>query len=193
MSSELPPYGLTLLAPWWACILWAGKNVENRSKSVASAVGEYRGRVLLTASKAHIGRSGKRRNWLTASGQVHPDIADDIRDKYREIGELAACWHPDAPTQNLRFLADHAGCVVGTARIAGIYKPWRTNKRWHSAGQYGILLEDPRYWGKPEPATGGLGFWRVKRCDQCARIVAHGSRHTCVGGESCLAWMSGES
>ena len=50
---SIPPYGLTLQAPWGALVAWGGKRIENRSKGVATSVGSYRGRVALTASKCH--------------------------------------------------------------------------------------------------------------------------------------------
>ena len=35
-SLPLPRVGITLLAPWWWYVLWAGKRVENRMASVVA-------------------------------------------------------------------------------------------------------------------------------------------------------------
>ena len=85
--NNLPRFGLTLLAPWWAYCLWAGKDVENRSPGVASTVGDYRGPVLLTASKGHTTAKGTRRPFCNSKGIVHINVWQDIKQTMANVAD----------------------------------------------------------------------------------------------------------
>lgn len=172
---ELPPYGLTLQAPWGALIAWGYKDIENRDARVAAQVGDYRGRVALTASVGHlIGR--KRRPLVLSNGTMPAEVQEDIEDTLRGI--VGQRWRKEPPP-TWRDLVAMAGTWFATARVEGIMKPKRHPKGWHRAGAYGLVLRDVEVLDEFEPCTGGLGFFRFSKCPTCDRPVAKGSRHRC--------------
>lgn len=178
-----PVYGITVMAPWWAFIVHADKNVENRGANVAGAIGEWRGRILIAASKGHETADGTRYSSLATKAGVRPAVASDIED--------ICSWTQRQPKEGALALSvqtfiDNAGMAVGEADIIAVCHPGHLHapgtpaRRWHGPGQYGIVLSGVRAI-EPYPVTGGQGFWRVMTCPECGRVVAAGSRHRCIG------------
>lgn len=170
---ELPPFGLTLQAPWGALIAWGWKDVENRSYSVASAIGSYRGRVALTASASHtvLGRSLS----FFVNGAPNKQVLADI---HCTLGQNDS--YKFKQPRSYRDIFEMAGKWFATARIDAILKPPRFTQGWHVAGQYGIVLRDIEVLAEFEPATGFPGFFGIARCAGCDRPVAKGARHRCT-------------
>lgn len=145
---ELPPYGLTLLPPWWCAILWAGKRVENRVQSVAGRIGKYRGPVAITSSKT--------RNAF--------DVAQELADIEQHISPR---WTQHGPMVAWRVIQSLSGMIVAVADIVDVRANGaQPSDPWAVPGQWGIHLANVRE-VEPVPCTGGRGFFRFGACSSC--------------------------
>lgn len=158
----MPERGITLADGWWACILWAGKDVENRNPGTAARLRGWRGTLLLTASKAC-------------------DIADIVgvwKESLRLAREHAtALGKPDPYTGpnplTPRMLQERAGHAVGVVDLVGTRRNPLDDldDLWSVRGQDGLLLANPRPI-KPVPWSGGRGVWYPGRCIGCGLLAA---------------------
>jgi len=171
---ELPPYGLTLLPPWWCAVLWAGKRVENRAQSVATRIGGYRGPIAITSS-ATWKESNVMEDLFCIGYRITPQWSPgSLMD--HSLYKLAPIHYFDTPealtSVQIRELRKRSGMIVGVADIvdvqANIAPP---TDPWAVPGQWGIRLANVRE-VEPVPCTGGLGFFRFGACSSCGRPSA---------------------
>lgn len=153
---ELPPYGLTLLPPWWCAILWAGKRIENRVQSVAARIGKYRGPVAITSSKTFA-----RRDALAMLAEIfvsHGQVWD------RSSGPI------------VEAIRARSGMIVGVADIVDVRANGaQPSDPWAVPGQWGVSLANVRE-VVPVPCTGGLGFFSFGACPGCGRPTAYAQK-----------------
>lgn len=156
---QMPERGITLADGWWACILWAGKDVENRAPGTAARLRGWRGTLLLTASKAC-------------------DLSL-IRVTFQEALDRSAKWPskkrrpwtgPDPMT--LRYFQAAAGHAVGVVDLIDTRRnPQEPDGPWSVPGQDGLIIANPRPI-KPVPWSGGRGVWHPGRCVGCGLLAA---------------------
>lgn len=135
---------LSIRAPWWWAILYAGKDVENRDWRTS-----YRGPVLIHAS-----------TWW----RLH-EVADAIGgESYPVLGSVAYMRRqmPNPPPfpgdWTFRQMRDLGGHIVGMATLTDCVpvddepSPWAT-------GAYCFRLADPVAFENPIPCKGRLGLF----------------------------------
>ncbi len=146
----LPLAGLTLLPPWSAYILFAGKRTENRTPSVAGRIGPWRGFVALGCSKnfdeteaAFIARETKAQPWFKWRGPK-PFPFDTFKE-----------W---------------AGHVVGVAELIDVRRNgFSPLDPWASPGECGLIFG--RVWQvEPIACSGGRGLCAIGGCAECGHI-----------------------
>lgn len=130
---------LSIRAPWWWCILYAGKRIENRGDRFPK---RYRGPVLLHASK-----------WWVESDVI--DTLGDIAD-LDLLPERAGSW------EDIRNMCSCGGHIVGTANIVDI-RPSTANPEspWETPEGLGIVLDNVQALKNPIPQKGALGLFNV--------------------------------
>jgi hypothetical protein len=105
---------ISLRAPWWWFVLYAGKHVENRA-GVRWARESHRGSVLLHAS-----------SWFDA----HEVVAE-----WRTARDMGLLGGVAAPPVNLREFAQHRrGGIVGRATLTTIVQSGFDGHRWRRRG-----------------------------------------------------------
>lgn len=126
---------LSIRAPWWWYILYAGKDIENRDWPT-----HVRGRVLIHASK-----------WFRA---------EEIRDAFDEASYMWASSSPRfaLPQVTLAEMKNLGGCLVGSVEIVDCVA--QSKSQWF-VGDYGFMLRDPVVFKNPIPHKGALGFFGV--------------------------------
>lgn len=124
---------ISVRAPWWWAILYAGKDIENRDWPT-----KYRGRVLLHASK-----------WWNLSGVT--DDVETVSHIYRQSG-----GDPCDTGLTYRMMKDMGGCIVGSVEIVDCVD--RSDSPWFF-GRYGFVLRNPITFPDPIPCKGALGFF----------------------------------
>jgi hypothetical protein len=143
---------LSVRAPWWWAILYAGKDIENRDWAT-----RYRGRVLVHASKW----------WKTEEVKADHEDAVDIHRKL--TGEAVPESVHDKQAWTWRRMRDTGGHIVGSVEIVDCViqsaSPW-------FFGEFGFVLRDPIAFAKPVPCKGALGFFRP--ADGVLEACAHG-------------------
>ncbi|WP_417555622.1 hypothetical protein [Microbacterium sp.] len=147
---------LTVRNPWAQAIVWAGKDVENRTRNVA---GGYRGPVAIHAA-ARVNPIGE---WYEFT-KTHPRAAATLRN---------------APSGPETF-----GAVIGVVDLVDVH--WsgmecsRGPKRCHEYGlcspwaeayTHHLVLANPRPLAEPIPYRGALGL-RTLDDEMVARIEA---------------------
>jgi len=126
---------LSIRAPWWWFILYAGKNIENRDWST-----NFRGTVYVHASK-----------WFKLQ-----DVGEDSETAVRIAHEQGIAKAGSGYT--FRELKDAGGCIVGTVDIVGCVS--QSDSPWFF-GKYGFVLENPVAFKTPIPIKGALGLFEV--------------------------------
>ena len=130
---------MTMLAvsirqPWAWAVMYAGKDVENRTEGAAKRMRRGIGqRVLIHASK-------------TMFAEDYDCIVALMRS--RNLGEPPKMDDLDAG----------AGCVIGSAVIVGIIDPAVGHKSPWYKGRSGLVLADPKPCA-PMPLKGQLGLY----------------------------------
>lgn len=125
---------LSIRAPWWWWILYAGKDIENRDWPT-----KYRGIVLIHASKWW-SRDGFEDDWhsadsmFRATGKPFPGTWEWSPDRIRSVG----------------------GHIVGRAEIVDCVQ--QSSSPWF-VGRYGFVLRNAEPIAKPYPVRGALGFF----------------------------------
>lgn len=122
---------ISIRAPWWWFILYAGKDIENRDWYT-----NYRGKVLIHASK-----------WFGKQ-----EVYDDFQDA-KEFAGLVGL--PSVTLGDMRCLGGH---IVGSVEIVGCIT--KSDSPWFF-GKYGFVLKNPVALEKPYPVKGALGFFDV--------------------------------
>lgn len=174
----LPPFGLTLQPHWAWLVFHGGKNIENRDPPVAAQIGDYRGPIVITASKGvRVGKStvplfGARGENSAAGDAVRLALRARISDVTENLGDFMAFF------EDLRPIHELAGHVVGVVDLVEVRPPTDRLAPWHDADKYGIELANPRR-VELRPASGQLGFFAVGECERCGRVLAKGARHRC--------------
>lgn len=126
---------LSIRAPWWWCILEAGKDIENRDWPT-----RYRGPVLIHASK-----------WWKQDS-----IVCETEDAL-ECALEAGTYPPNGVMSRERMRA-FGGHIVGRADIIDCVS--KSESPWFF-GDYGFVLADPVAFDKPIPFKGSLGLFDV--------------------------------
>lgn len=124
---------LSIRAPWWWAILYAGKDIENRDWPT-----KFRGRIYIHASK-----------WWNL-GDVTEDTAF-VRDTYRAAG-----GEPCDTGLTYRDMRDLGGHLVGTVEIVDCVS--QSDSPWFF-GKYGFVLRDAKPLPEPIPCKGALSFF----------------------------------
>jgi hypothetical protein len=127
---------ISVRAPWWWCILHAGKTHENRDWST-----NFRGTVYLHASKF----------WRI------DEISDDW-DDIKHIASETSVVVPRMGKEETEAMRDAGGCIVGTIDIVGCVNA--SNSPWFF-GKYGFVLANPIAFERPIPFKGALMFFDV--------------------------------
>lgn len=140
-------FAISLLQPWAWAILYAGKDIENRTWDLSPA---WRGkRVMLHASK-QVPRS------------YYESSADTIR---RLVPSARVPKQGEIPM----------GALVGAVTFTGSIRPLEfclgSTGEWHFPDQFGWRVADPVALAEPVTCRGALGFWRVPE-DVAARVIA---------------------
>lgn len=155
----MPKVGITLLPPWWALILWAGKRIENRAPSVANRLKSWRGLIALTASK-----QPESNDW----GLVKLDL-----EEAKESVKAANRWRWEGPQPySLNMMRDRGAHVVGIAELLDVAANGDApTDPWAVPGQVGLVLGHVAE-VEPVPCTGGRGVFRFGACAKCGRPIA---------------------
>lgn len=130
---------LSVRAPWWAAILYCGKDIENRDWPT-----KFRGPVLLHASK-----------WWQLD-EVAGDW-DFVRGIVRSSAGIDARGALPEPF-TYRHMRDAGGCIVGKVEIVDYVSA--SDSPWFF-GRYGFVLRNPVAFPRPIPVKGALGFFDV--------------------------------
>jgi len=135
---------LSIRAPWWWFIIYAGKDIENRSWNC-----HQRGPIAIQASK-----------WWNTE-----DVASDFRIMQQRLKALGTWnvtgWEPphdDGTLLHWRDLKDMGGHVVGTTEITGCVQ--KSESPWFF-GPNGIILANSKPIAEPFPFKGKLSFFDV--------------------------------
>ncbi|MBF0391660.1 MAG: hypothetical protein HQL38_03160 [Alphaproteobacteria bacterium] len=124
---------LSIRAPWWAYILFGGKDIENRDWRT-----NYRGPVLIHASK-----------WFDLE-----EVAEDAAwaRSVREAHSTASAM----PQFTYRSLKAAGGSIVGMVDLIDCVSA--SDSPWFQ-GDYGFVLQKPRVFREPIPCRGHLGLF----------------------------------
>lgn len=155
---------ITVRPPWAEAIIFAGKDVENRTRNLA---GSYRGPLAIHSSKRLA-----TLDEMTAFRSAHPAA-------HRKLGELTRAGHPSTLGKILGVveLVDvHHGPEYGggchklnsplpVTPTYGLCSPWG------EAGAHHLVLANPRPLAEPIPFVGSLAM-RELDADMVARIEA---------------------
>lgn len=148
---------LTVRNPWAWSLIYAGKDVENRTRNIA---GSYRGPVLIHAGMQLVGDD---------------DPAWEV-PAYRDA--LAR------ETSVNRHRLDVRGAIIGVVDLVDVhYGDWCWDgplthcSQWADPDAHHLVLENPRALDEPIPYKGGLGLrktsfdiagqWLVEATDRC--------------------------
>jgi hypothetical protein len=144
---------ISLHAPWAWALMFAGKDVENRSTSFPRRRNghEVTGRVWIHASvwpsrRRLVGISG-----IAFLGQIQQMLANFDG--------------PDGmvPTDIVERCTKMRGHIVGSIDVYGYQMPQPNPPRslWYVPGSLGIMVREPKPLATPVPAKGALGWWTV--------------------------------
>lgn len=133
--TDLPRLALSVRQPWAWAIIFAGKDIENRSWSCYSANRRFRGRCAIHAS------------------------AGMTRYEYTEAAEFMASLGITCPPP-----ADLVrGAIIGTVDVIGSVTrvSRQTSSKWF-VGSFGLVLREPEPLAEPIPVSGQLSFFEWK-------------------------------
>jgi hypothetical protein len=131
MPASIP--ALSIRAPWWWAILYAGKDIENRDWYA-----RYRGPVFIHAS-----------SWWSMR-QV-----DELMDDVRAMRNRMANPPPKPDGWTYANMRDHGGHIVGVCDMVDCVP--RSGSPWF-VGEWGFVLQSPRPI-TPVKCKGQLGFF----------------------------------
>jgi hypothetical protein len=133
---------LTVKQPFAGAILWAGKDVENRTRPMS-----YRGLLLIHAGLAEPDWHDFLKVRDTATGPVEWNDARRARGVILGAVEVTGCHH--------------AADCGDEEQQGGRRLPWRCCSRWGQRDQHHIVLANPQPLREPVPCRGMLGLWRL--------------------------------
>lgn len=140
---------LSIRAPWWWMILYAGKRVENRDWR---RLPTYRGTLLIHASKWH--------------------EPQEIIDTHDDLAERVAAWgaEHEQPNPTLGMYLERRGGIVGMCDLVDArWNGQHPTDPWAVPGAVGLILANVR----PLPFVpfkGALGLFEVP--DEVWRVAA---------------------
>lgn len=145
--------GITLLSPWWAMILWAGKDIENRTPGTGARLRGWRGLLGLTVSKMF-------------DAEEVADTWDDTRAELRRAG-YPWKWLGPPEMHSYEDMRRCAGMLVGVAELLDV-RPAREPiaNVWAIPRQDHLVL-GRRWTVTPTPFSGARGVWYAGRCSTC--------------------------
>jgi hypothetical protein len=124
---------ISIRAPWWWFILYAGKDIENRDWYTG-----YRGPVLVHASK-----------WFGKQ---------EVYDDFQGAREAMISPTLELPSVTLGEMRGFGGQIVGQVEIVDCVR--QSDSPWFF-GKFGFVLRNPVAFKKPYPVKGALGFFDV--------------------------------
>jgi len=138
---------LTVRQPWAWAIIYAGKDIENRTRNVA---GDYRGPLAIHVATKY------------ATEGLDLRALDDACDRWHDALDADCNHHP--------WQAD-VGAIIGVVDLVGVHEsgagfdhktrkvqacsPWADWEGWH------LELANARQLAQPIPYRGGLGLRRL--------------------------------
>lgn len=137
--SDLPKLALSVRQPWAWAIIFAGKDIENRTWQAVNHGLKRRGRVAVHASKG-MGR------------EEYEDARDFINDNLIRVGSPLRC--PE-PADLIR------GGIIGSVEVVDVVSESASD--WFM-GPRGLVLRDPIACDFI-PSVGALGYFEWKRDD----------------------------
>lgn len=136
---------LSIRAPWWWFILYAGKRVENRDWQAAPRF--MLGETFLIHSSS----------WWSLPQFVDAFEAGKDMARPEDWERVRAMPRPLTP----RMFKDGGGKIVGRARLVGAARNGHDATGWAIPGDIGLLLADVQPLVTPIPFKGALGFFDV--------------------------------
>lgn len=158
---------ITVRQPWAWAIIYAGKDVENRTRNIA---GGYRGLLAI-----HAGLRDDDAGWASIDPDRYPiDPLKAVRSLLRFGGVRGAIigvvdlvdMHHCKASQTADF-AGQPVCFDDHTPIGQTCSPWAQGPD-DCPGLYHLVLANPRPI-EPIPATGHLGLWAVP--DETADLI----------------------
>ncbi|MES2671594.1 MAG: ASCH domain-containing protein [Pseudomonadota bacterium] len=140
MTATLPEMALSVRQPWAWAIIFAGKDIENRSWQAVNHGLVRRGRIAIHASKG----MGKAEY-------------EDARDFINEILAMT----PDAGLRCPEAKDLLRGGIIGSVDVTDVVKD--SNSHWFM-GPRGLVLREPRA-SEFVPAVGALGYFKWSAAD----------------------------
>ena len=134
--TDLPRLALSVRQPWAWAILFAGKDVENRSWQAVNHGLRQRGRIAIHAAKG-----------LTR---------DEYEDANETICKITGRAHIPPARDLLR------GGIVGSVEVVDVVD--ESDSPWFF-GPRGLILRNPEVWTFI-PCVGALGYFEWRRADQ---------------------------
>lgn len=165
-APPLPKYAITVCQPWAWLILNAGKDVENRTKGVATTAKRHVGeRIAISVSRSvYVDGSAVAVTGATARGEIAHTFW--VLRQWGLVGSLRPASYPE--------LTSAAGHVIGTVMLRNVRSPPESGRvGWHMRGQWGLVLADPAPI-EPILCTGGQGFWKLVMCAECGQPYPDG-------------------
>jgi|GEM_PF-944612 len=146
---------LTIRQPWATAILWAGKDVENRTQSL----GPYRGTIAI-----HAGKWWKPQEVLDAIA-TFPPLEPETEARLTSLDRFGGIPFYTGAIIGLAELVDvHLGdCLTIETYREGHEQQIGTCSGWAIPDQYHLVLENPRPFMTPIPTPGRLGLWHPGR------------------------------
>ncbi|HKY40731.1 MAG TPA: hypothetical protein VJN18_32575 [Polyangiaceae bacterium] len=158
LELALPTMALSLWAPWAWAILYACKDIENRSRRPEGKPGGW------GFPRHFVGEFWLHCSLWPARGRKplgergFEELADEfasVRDIYQKVG----IKRDDLPSTTLRTLDAMRGHIVGRVTVTGYVE--QSESPWFVPGSLGLVLADPFQLVTPVAASGALGWWRV--------------------------------
>lgn len=143
---------LSVRAPWWWFITYAGKDIENRDWKSAKDLA-YRGRVLIHASKW----------WVNRDVPDDFEAAQDMQAAAAQAGRKTGWMAVESDIEKMRPLGGH---IVAIADVVDCVR--KSDSPWF-VGPVGFVLENARPLIEPIPFKAALG-WLDVPADVLARV-----------------------
>ncbi len=193
LRPELPTRAISLHAPWAWALMFAGKDVENRSCRQPGKPGGYTfpsnvlGRVWVHASlwpKPGPLRDFSDHKFLFIEHSEHMvetwweslgllDETYDIRDQDGIAARKEETLRrTGVEVPKISAIDAIRGHIVGSVEVTGYRTPDdHPDSPWYVPGSLAIMVRDPRPLAKPVPAKGALGWW-IPSPDVMAQLEA---------------------
>ncbi len=137
-NAETPRYALSVRQPWAWAIIYAGKDIENRS---AAAI--QKGRMICKRIAIHASKGMTR--------DEYEDGRNYIADVLFRKGIGGSVPRPEELVR---------GALIGSVSVVGIVK--QSDSLWWM-GPRGLVLQDPCAWTHPHPCVGDLGYFDLEK------------------------------